>query len=351
MKIPKFIKNLLLYDSKRKYAHTKKQKNNETLVTNKHISPQLESFPKTPSEAPQTKKEFQDAILLILYVDDKENELTSPQIISGHLGEKINYRIKTIENFDLINFKGFTKTYSSPYAILKLTFAKKISGSIWTFTRDIDTNELLESPKLSKGYLGDAYQLYSPTISEYSLVNVTGLIRGIRSLETSTVTFFYRRQTWLTYETSCIYLKMLSTVFVYDFPDGKQINIKLSPQTIWKTFRTITTSADFTWYCIGGSMWVCFDESQMSIFKKPDTIDSLDIKDKDSISNLENHTNATIDYIEGRSVNLYDFPFGKISSSISHGVMVQTKQRYISDEVTWYKLASGLWIPEQYLIF
>lgn len=293
------------------------------------------------------KKEFQDSVLLIIYTDEDANELATPQIVSGHLGEKINYRIKPLENFDLINFKGFTKNYVSPYAVLTLVFHKKTAGSIWIFYRDADTNELILSPKLSKGYLGDAYQLYSPSIPEYSLLNVKGSVRGIRSLGSSSLTFFYRRRAWLANEPAFLYFKMQSSVPVYDAPGGKRLKINLSPQTIWKTFTVITTAENTKWYCIGGPLWIVFNSTLMSISTAEITIEPP----VHGAAKLAMFIDATVDYIVDKSVNLYDRPFGKISGTLKHGTKIRLEYSSTSDEVTWYRLTNSLWLPSQYILF
>lgn len=350
MKFPKFIKNLLSRDSKRKYSSNKNKKDIQPTRKN---SPELKSVKEnknTVEVAPKTsfrKKDFQDSVLLIIYADEDGNELTTPQIVSGRLGEKIHYRIKSLENFDLINFKGFTKFYVAHYAILTLTFQKKIAGAIWIFCRDMDTNELILPPKLSKGYLGDAYQLYSPSVPEYSLMNVKGTIRGIRSSESSSLTFFYRRRVWLTNEQSTLYFKMKSSVPVYSSPEGRQLKITLSPQTIWKTFSVITTTDNTKWYCIGGPLWIAFDSVRMSVYSK-DFTEGQHLDDSVKLASL---ISGTVDYIADESVFLYDRPFGKIAGKLKHGTKVQLGHTVTSDEITWYRLTSGFWLPSQYISF
>ncbi|MFT8825502.1 MAG: MucBP domain-containing protein [Liquorilactobacillus mali] len=352
MKFPKFIKNLLSRDSRRKYA-SKTVKNDVKAVTENSVSqqplikPENKKTVEITKKMSHTKKELQDSVLLIIYTDENGNELVTPQIVSGHLGEEINYRIKSLKNYDLINFKGFTKNYVDHYAILTLIFRKKTAGSIWIFCRDVDTNELILSPKLSKGYLGDAYQLYSPSIPEYSLLNVKGSIRGTRSLESSSLTFFYRRKNWLENGQSSLYFKMKSSVPVYDSPCGKRLKINLSPQTIWKTFAVITTADNSKWYCIGGPLWIAFNNTLMSIYAEDETNEQYGHNSKKLATLIE----ATVDYVADRSVNLYDRPFGKISGTLKHGTKIRLEYLETSDEVTWYRLTNKLWLPSQYILF
>ena len=129
-----------------------------------------------------------NATLIIIYQDDRGQSLTTPQIISGYIGEELHLRFKEFPNYDLINISGFTSAFVDQYGSITLTYRKHQGADVWLFSQDIDKQKLLMRPVFIRGDFGERFELNAPTIPDYSLQKAVGPTRGVFSDKQQLVT-------------------------------------------------------------------------------------------------------------------------------------------------------------------
>ena len=358
------FKRLITRNPLRKNRHHKKsleftQKDEST--ASRSVKPQLDVEVTQKEEevvrqkpitiAPQNNITRQNALLLVVYQDQQNNLLFPSQIISGTLGEKLRLQFKKLPDYNLIRIKGFTSYFASHYSIITLTYSKKDAGLIWIICRDIDTNFFLVEPQVIKGKVSEPFQIFSPSLTNYNLFRVSGKLRGNFSYNQSFVTFYYRQSKWKNVEKTELYLKMLAPVSSYEEPQGKKLDISFALNTVWRTFSSITMDNDDLWYCLGGAIWVKFDSKKMAYSNKRETFSLLSSNTQKQIRRFKKSREASIDFIPNKRVAVYDLPFGHKNGLLKDKTKVSVTARTLNDDVIWFELAQGVWIPRQYLKF
>ncbi|MFT8741532.1 MAG: MucBP domain-containing protein [Liquorilactobacillus satsumensis] len=330
------------YITKKKAAASTAVADKET-VTNKDA--QLQPQPKSV-------KERQTALLLIMYRDLTGKELAAPEIVSGKLGEQVNFRLKAFENYDLVDIKGFTSYFAAPYALLTLTYLRKEAGSIWIISRDFDQQTLLGEPQLLRGKIGDTFQVYSPSFHGYHLMSVAGQIKGEFSLAAQQLLLYYRKDSWLSVIPQKVFLKILKTPVCFDAPNGNKLTLQLPINSVWRTFTKVKTHLDQTWYCLGGALWLRFNDLEVKFV----TAESSFLGDTKTVSKKSYPTEplkqpASISFVPQKTVSLFDNPNGRICTSVEHGKQVLAIAKSTVDGVIWYQLANYGWVQQPYLAF
>lgn len=295
------------------------------------------------------KATSQDSTVILIYQDEDQKFLASPQIISGKRHEPIKFTFKDFDGYNFIRVDGFTRDFVLPYAAITFTYRKKDAGNIWIFCQDIDDRHFLQKPTFVKGKVGEAFTLSAPAIRNYTLLRARGLTSGIFTYDQQVVTYFYRRDVWKEVEYTPRYLRFKTAVQSLDAPDGHLTEVVLAPGTVWQTFETITTDNEQRWYCLGGNLWVKYDIEAMELLdKKPTTLKppASDLKLPNTIT-LQH--NAMIDFIPEGQLVLYDKPFGQKIGTISDGQIVNLTGRIRIDGMLWFEVNGLGWTIREYL--
>ena len=313
----------------------------------KQTTPILEEVKKTT--ALRKKTTSQDSTVILIYQDEDQKFLASPQIISGKRHEPIKFTFKDFDGYNFIRVDGFTREFVLPYAAITFTYRKKDAGNIWIFCQDIDDHHFLQKPTFVKGKVGENFSLSAPAIRNYTLLRARGLTSGVFTYDQHVVTYFYRRDVWKDVEYAPRYLKFKTAVQSLDAPDGHLTEVILAPGTVWQTFETIITDNDQRWYCLGGNLWVKYDSELMELLdQRPNTLKppASDLKLPNTIT-LQH--NAMIDFIPDGQLVLYDKPFGQKIGTIPDGQIVNLTGRIRVDGMLWFEVNGLGWTIREYL--
>ena len=332
-------------------------KNNETKQKN-DISTVEKSDLSDKNKEPITKVGH-NATLIIIYQDDRGQSLTTPQIISGYIGEELHLRFKEFPNYDLINISGFTSAFVDQYGSITLTYRKHQGADVWLFSQDIDKQKLLMRPVFIRGDFGERFELNAPTIPDYSLQKAVGPTRGVFSDKQQLVTYYYRKSRWKIVDHNAHYLRINSYCLSYTEPEGHDISVTLAPDTIWQTFESIQLINNDWWYNIGGNAWVKFDEQRMELLENnpytlSDTLKIAPIQDDPELSIPEPvklSVTAEINFVPNQKLALYDRPFGKKINEIENGKTVLITARNRVGRMLWFEVDGLGWTIWEYLQF
>lgn len=344
-----FLKKLLLRSipSKHKKAHNRQL--HAALKKKVTSLPSKRNKETLPQALQPINKEQQNALLLIVHHDTKGHDLTAPEIVSGKIGEKINFRFKAFDNYNLIKIKGFTRSFTTHYALLTLVYLKKNAGSIWIISRDFDQRTLLCKPKVITGKIGDTFQVYSPSFQNYHLVSVKGQVKGEFSAFSSQTVLYYRKNTWLSVKNSRVLLKILRSPNCFDLPDGNLLKVVLPAGTVWRTFTVVRAPHNKIWYCLGGALWVAFDEQKMAFVNQDSYFLNFESAAKKRYSFKKTNTKAVIAFVPGKQAAIFEQPFGKTVTFLKDGKKVSVTKKTVFENLTWYYLNDYGWIQESYI--
>lgn len=298
------------------------------------------------------KADSQDSTVILIYQDEKEHFLTSPQIISGKRLEPIKFRFKDFEGYDLIRVDGFTSEFVLPYAAITFTYRKKDAGNIWVFCQDIDDRHFLQKPVFVKGKIGEEFSLSAPAVRNYTLLRARGVTHGTFTYEQQAVTYFYRRDNWKNVDYTPHFLQFKESLPCLDAPDGQVTDVILAKGTIWQTFETITTDNEQRWYCLGGSIWVKYDSELMTLLERnPQTFTANKnvVTESELPTSITLQHNAMIDFIPHGELVLYDKPFGKKAATVKNGQIVTLTGRIRVDGMQWFEVNGLGWTIREYL--
>lgn len=301
---------------------------------------------KQPNEISQEK---QNAVLLLIYQDEQQHEIARPQLISGLIGQKIQFKLRKLSNYNLINIKGFNDHFFSQYAIMVLLYQKQDGAPIRITFKNYDNNNSLLPAQLLKGKIGEAYQIFSPEINNFNLQTVDGKIKGFFTHQLQQVTLYYRYNEWESVEKSDISFVLLKDIFCFTRIDDSNPLLLLRAGTVWQTFKRIILYSQEIWYSLG-AFWIKYQPEAMSIQKKQQPlIDNSDFLLLGKASPVNQP--AKINFTDTSSVHYFDYPNGQWIGKIANQTKVSITTKIKIDDILWYELADYGWLPAHYLNF
>jgi hypothetical protein len=226
----------------------------------------------------------------------------------------------------------------------------KTGNPIWVYYVDIDSGANLIVPQLLRGRIGEEYQVDKKKFPNYNFVKVEGDLTGTFDMTQRNVKLFYRKQSWGEVQDINMFLELEAPTTVYDTVEGMPVGQPLPQDIIIKAFQRVATKDGQFWYEIGADQWIKYEKMHV--------VDDPFNNDQDIPSRLENqltvlHLNnikATIDYIPGKSVDVYDAPYGNQVDKVDDGQEVTlTKRLSDSDELTWYEIGPKQFISGNYV--
>lgn len=314
-----------------------------TNTTNEDI-PLMPSSDKTNVASVQSADE-KVAQLIIIYQDQKHQALADPQIISGQIGDATNIKFRQFAGYTLNKIVGYTANFVHHKAILTLTYEKHDGGIIWQFSRNYDNYRLLTKPQFHKGKLGKPYSLAIPQIPNYVFLKANGKLKGQFTEKQQTVTYFFRRADWVDVTTVSHLLRMESYVTCYDDIGGNTLATPLAKNSVWQTFLSVKMADRSLWHNIGGNIWIkeTADITYIHPYDMKPELPLLPVQEVDLY--------ATIDFIAGKELLLFNSPFGKKSSSIKNNEQVRITRFIHLEGINWFYVANEGWTTEYYLHF
>ena len=136
--------------------------------------------------------------VVVKYVDESGNEISSSTTKSGNVGESYTTTAKTISGYELVStpsnasgkFTNGTITVTYKY---KKSQEIKNPGYVKVRYFDVDTNQEIASSITLKGEIGTSYSTTQKTISGYTFDSVIGKTSGTYKDGTLIVTYRYRK--------------------------------------------------------------------------------------------------------------------------------------------------------------
>ena len=303
--------------------------------------------PTEPRKKETPKASKPDSTIIIIYQDEQKKALCTPDIVMGFRGQPLNVAFKEIKNYDLIKITGFTSLFTMEYGAITLTYRKKNAGLLWVFCQDIDDNRFLLKPRFITGGIDDPFILSPPNLKGYTIKKASGPIKGRFTKDQQIITYYYRKNNYadVSYEIGFIFFKDFYTCF--DQVLGHKTRVIIAKETIWRIFETITLTDGSKWCCLGGNIWVKFDE-QMMLYYRNRPQETLQLADQ-TLNAQKLTLPAYIDFIPHRQLILYDQPFGLKKTSILDGTKVNLTAKYVEQGINWFKVDDLGWTISEYL--
>jgi hypothetical protein len=296
----------------------------------------------------QVDRSKQSAIILIIYQDEQQREITQPQLISGKIGEKINFRLPDLSNYNLINAAGFCRYFFSNYAIISLIYRKKKGGPLLVDFIDFDSGSKLHKSLLLQAGLGEAFQVYPFEIVGYTLISVDGKIKGFYTTKVQQTTIYYRRKNWDSIEKFQGFLDLHRQVAAFKTVEDQSFLLNLPAKTKWKIFHCLIKKNQEIWFDLG-AFWVKYVKEQMSIVKAEDLITWRSEYQIPTSETVVVGQTALIDFVLDQATALFDYPNGNIIGKIKDRQKVKLAAKTQIDGIDWYQLQNYGWIPSHYV--
>ena len=143
---------------------------------------------------------FDEAIVIVKYVDEAGNEIASSTTKNGFVGDSYTTTAKTISGYELVstpsNASG-TFTNEEITVIYKYKKLQEVENPGYVRVKyvDVDTNEEIADSITLKGEVGASYSTTQKTISGYVFDSVVGNTNGTYRDGTLIVTYKYKKST------------------------------------------------------------------------------------------------------------------------------------------------------------
>lgn len=226
----------------------------------------------------------------------------------------------------------------------------KTGNPIWVYYVDIDSGANLIVPQLLRGRIGEKYQVDKKKFPNYNFVKVEGDLTGTFDMTQRNVKLFYRKQSWGEVQDINMFLKLEAPTVIYDTVEGMPAGQPLPQDIIIKAFQRVATKDGQFWYEIGADQWIKYEKMHV--------VDDPFNNDQDIPSRLENqltvlqlnNVKATVDYIPGKSVDVYDAPYGNQVDKVDDGQEVTlTNKLSDNEQLTWYEIGPKQFVSGNYV--
>lgn len=227
---------------------------------------------------------------------------------------------------------------------------------IWVYAKDINTKLSIAPHRIVEGAVGDAFTIKPEEIEGYRFVNGEGSPTGIFNMEGRTVTFYYRRNSFM--ETEVLddkYLRLFSEVPTYTDLKKSAPATPLWNGTVVKVVERVATADGEFWYQIADTRWVPFNLETMQLVNKPASTTAPDLTQRpttqlDLLTRMPINLQAIVDYVPTKDVTVYDVPYGQVSGRAVHGLRVDIDE-IARDEggIEWYHIVDLGWLSKIYL--
>lgn len=328
------------------FSHFQETDNSEYLrEAEPEPASQKQAAPVLKKDQPKASKPV-EATIIVLFLNQQGKQIADPEIIHGTLGQRANIEFRQFKNYHLTGIHGYTLSFVHQHAVVTLNYEKALGGSVWALCRDYINSSLLTDPQFYQGKIGEAYSVSIPQIRNYIFMRAEGQLEGRFSSEQKLITLFYKNASWTDVYPDSGLLKMLRETSCYSDIEGEKLDTPLAAGSIWRTFYHVDLVSGARWYNLGGSIWV--KNSRNMTFVSPYEDEQPD----KSLANITDvNVQATIDFIPGKSVMIFNRPCGKKIASVGNGLLVDLIKYCRADGMDWFFIKERGWIPAIYLKF
>lgn len=225
----------------------------------------------------------------------------------------------------------------------------KTGNPIWVYYVDIDSGANLIVPQLLRGRIGEDYHVDQKKFPNYAYVKTDGDPTGNFDMTQRSIKLFYRKKSWGEVQNIDMYLKLEAPTVIYDTAEGMPVGQPLPQDIIIKAFQRVATKDGQFWYEIGADQWIKYEKMHV--------VDNPFADEKKIPSRLENqltvlrlnNVKATIDYIPGKAIDVYDAPYGNRVDKVADGQEVTLTSKLSDDQLTWYAIGDNRYISGNYV--
>ncbi|MCW0953378.1 MucBP domain-containing protein [Weissella ceti] len=227
---------------------------------------------------------------------------------------------------------------------------------IWVYAKDVNTKLSIAPHRIVEGAVGDAFTIEPVEIEGYRFVKAEGSPTGIFNMEGRTVTFYYRRNSYM--ETEVLddkYLRLFREVPTYTDLKKSAPAMPLWNGTVVKVVERVATADGEFWYQIADTRWVPFNLETMQLVNKPESTTAPDVTQRpttqlDLLARTAVEKHGVVDYVSTKDVTVYDVPYGKEVGRAVHGLRVDIDEvARDAAGVEWYHIVDLGWISKIYL--
>lgn len=227
---------------------------------------------------------------------------------------------------------------------------------IWVYAKDINTKLSIAPHRIVEGAVGDAFTIKPEEVTGYRFVNAEGTPTGIFSMEDRTVTFYYRRNSFM--ETEVLddkYLRLFHEVPTYTDLKKSAPAAPLWKGTVVKVVERVATADGEFWYQIADTRWVPFNLETMQLVNKPESTTAPDMTQRptnqlDLLDRVTITQHAVVDYVPTKAVTVYDVPYGQAVGQAVHGLRVEVDEMTRdTGGIEWYHIVDLGWVSKIYL--
>ncbi|AVK62754.1 hypothetical protein C5Z26_00745 [Lactobacillus sp. CBA3606] len=290
-----------------------------------------------------------DALILVHHLDAAGHELQPTEMIAGFVGAEIHLPEVTIAGYHLVNIAGLTRWFTAPQAQIILTYERQAGQPVWVYAYDIDQRQLIGLPTMTRGKLGQPYQVTAPTVAGFKLLRSVGDLNGEYTTHSKTVLFFYRNQTWLKTDLSTGFIQIKTTTPVLPTPGATTTTYltALQPGSIYKTYMRVQLTDQTIWYMIGDNQWI--PESHLQLTNSQQLLPKLPVSYRARNKRQVRQT-GRVSFVPNKQVHTYLEPYGRYLTTVTHGERVALTERLVDDNgVVWYQIQDRGYLPGRYL--
>lgn len=227
----------------------------------------------------------------------------------------------------------------------------RTGNPIWVYYTDIDSGANLSVPQLIRGRVGENYQVDKKEFPNYRFIKADGDLTGNFDMGQHNVKLYYRKKNWVNIQAVNTYLQINKPAKVYDNVEGMQIGAPIPEGLVMKAFEKVSTKDGNDWYEIGSDQWVKYENMKVVDDPFSPKRERIESRLADRLTVLPMHNvHGVVDYIPGKSIDVYDAPYGKKVTELPNGEDITIKgQLNDNGEITWYQIGDQQYITGNYV--
>lgn len=344
---------------KRRPRHAQRRRHSDSDPVEPPIMPPMVSASRptsaatleAPKIAPQVTPPQQatppiTATLVVRLVDEQNRPLQPALVLTGQLHHPVHFHFPQIPGYALQTIHGFTQDYLTEYGLTTLIYARHWGQPIISYLVDYDSGRLLELPDILRGRLGTSYSLTPPAVENYHIFQAQGRQRGTFTNQSSQVVYFYRRDSWQTVQRVHQFVFLQADHDIYNAPNGQAYGYQFPTDSLWRLFQIITLTNGDVWYNLGGAQWLSAKET---VRREHQFID-FGLPAPATWQPEPFERLGTVDYVPGKSVSIYQEPYGETAGQLAHGAALDIRGRIVDDQqLVWYQIGPDAYINARYV--
>ena len=298
-----------------------------------------------PAKTDFSYESRQQSQISIFYLDENQHEIRPADILNGFSGDRLHFRFPTFADYFITAIDNFTSYFEDDDQEITVHYELRQGQPVLIYSVDTDTGNILQSVNILSDKLGKKYRIDCPNVANYRLITSTGNTLGHFNTDIQKVIFAYRRADWKTVQQVEYYVKLTRHHDVFDEPNGHILRTGLPKNLVLKVFGSVITSNGTSWLNIGGFEWIKNHLLEPSDPPVQEVAGPITETSRNPVRLF-----GTISFVPGRSVAVFDQPYGTQTNELLDGSRVSIVATIVDDQnLIWYELADHSVIPRNYV--